>query len=126
MKLRAIGICLVLMGCATARVVKTEPGKGGVVAVQHGLYGDANKEAQKLMAANCKGEYDIKEEGEVVVGSTTSSRTDKEKENRKSMFNSESTQSTTRDQTEWRITYACKGKGAEKTVSIKDDGTLVQ
>lgn len=90
-----------------ARVVKSQPGKGGVIAIPQGFDGGANAktEALEMMSSNCHGKYKITEEGESVVGTSSSAR---EKEEKSSLFGpSKSTSTTTSEMTEWRQTYAC-------------------
>ncbi len=87
--------------CAHARVVKSQPGKGGLIAVGKGMFGDARAEADLEMRRNCGSKRPvILEEGEHVVGTSTST------DNKRTKRGSRST-GTTRDRTEWRIKYKC-------------------
>lgn len=93
---------LTLVSCAHARVVKSQPGKGGTVAVGKGLFGDARAEADLEMRRNCGSKRPvIVEESEHVVGTSTS--TDNKRTKRGSRSTGE-----TRDKTEWRIKYKCE------------------
>ena len=87
-----------------ARVVKSQPGQGGVISITQGLAGEgqARMEAQKIMEAQCRGAYSIVEEGEVVVGKTARYRNDR---NRRGGSGDEGE---TRDIVEWHINYKCK------------------
>lgn len=104
---------LSLTHCASIRVVKSKPGKGGVIAIKRGFIGESAEDlADKAMSRNCKRGYQVVEEGEVVIGS--SSATSGRQRNRGSAFaaKSESRSSSrteTVDKTEWRMTYKCKG-----------------
>lgn len=95
-----------------ARVVKKQPGMGGVVAILQGADGGSNArmEANSFMNQNCRGQFEIIEEGEVVVGQQGSQRTnahnDRDIFNRKTI--NSNTYSHTSNVTEWRITYKCK------------------
>ena len=92
-----------------ARVVKKQPGKGGVLAIPNGFDGGANAriEAENMMSANCSGKYEITEEGETVVGQKGTA-TQSTRENQGGFFTSTSQVDTsTRDLTEWRLTYKC-------------------
>ena len=92
--------------CATTRVVQTQPQKGGTIAVHDGLIGDARSDAKAKMKANCpKGRYQIVEEGEAKVGSSSRGNSDSKKTNYGITLTS--TDSETRDVTEWRIKYRC-------------------
>lgn len=91
------------------RVVKSQPGKGGVMAIPQGMDGGANakREAEDAMIRNCgSGKYEITEEGETVVGTQKSEKTNTDNPNK--YGTSSSTSGTTQDLTEWRITYVCK------------------
>jgi hypothetical protein len=116
-----------LMGCATARNVQTKPGKGGVVAVHQGLWGDARAEADNIMRTTCKGKpFEIVEEGETVIGSTTTANTKREGEH-EGLFGkeaeSERTTAQTMDKTEWRVKYVCKGAEAAPAKKKKSKKT---
>ena len=100
---------LILASCASTRVVKKRSGKSGVIMVKEGMFGDARADAKQLMKDNCgRKKPVIAEEGEAVVGSDTRGSERK----RKGWFKTNVTygSSETRDVTEWRIKYRCKGK----------------
>ena len=108
-------------GCTfgNARVVR-ETKTGGEIALE-GMRDEAQKKADAVMTAKCPSGFDIDEQGEAVVGSTTNSDTSR---GRSSGFSfgrpSTNTQSTSRDATEWRIKYHCKG--AEPTIAAPAEG----
>lgn len=101
-------------GCATTRVVSKQPKKGGVIALQKGLWGEdeARAKMESMMRSNCGGKYEITDESEVVVGQvsrTQGSERGKKKNGIVSYSASESQSTTETDnKTEWRITYACQ------------------
>jgi hypothetical protein len=104
---RALGLLTVvpslylLEACATTRVVKTQPGHGGEIMVQEGLFGDARADARKKMKGNCGGKKPvITEEGETVVGKHSRSSTDK-------MSWGSTTSGDEEDKREWRLKYKC-------------------
>ena len=100
-----IAVAAVGMSCATTRVVKKQPGRGGEIMVHDGIFGDARADAGKAMKANCAGKkVRIVEEGEAVVGSRTHGSKSKSKD-----YNS--TSSYTEDEREWRIKYKCGKAG---------------
>ena len=95
-------------GCATTRVVTSKPGKGGVIAIHEGLFGDARADAKKKMKSNCgKKKPEITEEGEAKVGSHTSTNGSTKKGK---VIDDSSSESDSTDKTEWRLTYKCAGK----------------
>lgn len=105
-----------LAGCSAARVVR-ETKTGGEIA----LLGDregAREKANQIMTNKCRGAgYEVDEEGEVVVGQQTEARSDQYSNNRsRSSWSRPSstttTSATSRDMTEWRILYHCKGAEA--------------
>ena len=97
----------VLIGCATARVVKLEPGNGGIVALHEGLFGDAHEKANDLMRANCSGRSNVLvlEEEEAVIGKKI--HTDRYNHN-DSFFGRGTSDSESTENIEWRIRYRCK------------------
>lgn len=102
-KVVALG-CLMawLGGCATTRVVKSQPGQGGEIMVQEGLFGDARADAKKKMSANCgRKRATITEEGEAVIG--TRSQADLHLTKWGS-----TTAADTTEKTEWRVKYRCR------------------
>lgn len=104
----ALTLAQPLGGCATTRVVTVKPGKGGVIAIHEGIFGDARADAKQKMRATCgKKKPEITQEGEAKVGShtTTQGTTKKSK-----VFDDSSSESESTDKTEWRLTYKCAGK----------------
>lgn len=91
--------------CASARVVKYKPGKGGIIALHPGLDGDGRSKAFSLMDTNCNRGYDIIEEGEAKIGENKSSYNDSD-----ILLGKGSTEES-RQATEWRIKYKCRGNG---------------
>jgi len=78
--------------------------------VKEGMFGDARADAQSLMRENCGHKRPVViEEGEAVVGASTSGS---ERKRRRLFSRKKETYATseTRDVTEWRIKYKCKGK----------------
>src|SRR5215813_11925437 len=104
----AIGILAGVAGCGTIRYVhKTQ--SGGTIA----LAGDPQKameQARQAMADHCQGQYTVVEEGETVVGQTTTTgaaeTTREHRDNRGETTSAQQT-TTTRQETEYRITYVC-------------------
>lgn len=101
--------------CATTRVVSTKPRNGGVIALQKGLWGEAEArmKAESIMRSTCGGKYEITEEGEVVIGTVSQqqgSANETKTNGRYGAGSSTQTSSTvdTTNKTEWRITYACR------------------
>lgn len=87
--------------CATTREVKKSPGKGGVITVHEGIFGDARSMAKQTMKENCGAKKPVVvEEGEAVIGTSTTSRSGEW-----------SSSSDSEDKREWRITYKCSAKG---------------
>jgi len=118
-------LSFVLIGCSGYRVVKLTEG-GGEVA----LFGDrleAMTKANQEMAMHCggHGKFKIVEQGEVVVGSvaqTTSSSRGKAKPTHggglvTSQRGRETT--TTRDKTEWRVKFECKGDESGRVHTVR-------
>lgn len=97
----------VLAACSTTRIVKSQPGNGGVIAMHDGLFGESAKDkAMKQAKGNCGGKkVKIVEEGEAKIGSKTSGSTKGGKKSGDSTNESEST-----DKVEWRMTYKCSKK----------------
>ena len=100
-----VATAFVLFGCATARVVTQQPGKGGVISYPQG-HEESRMKTMEMAKRNCKGhEVDITEEGEVVVGQSTSGSSN----TGKATFGlSTNASSSTTQVTEWRMTYVCK------------------
>ncbi len=117
--------CFFLAGCSGYRVVKLAEG-GGEIA----LFGDrleAMTKAQREMALHCggHGKFKVVEQGEVVVGSvaqTTSSSRGKAKPTHGGGLVTKSRSretTTTRDKTEWRIIFECKGDEAGRLRTLR-------
>jgi hypothetical protein len=108
----SVGILVTLEGCSGYRVVQVHPGKDGIVA----LLGDrdaAREKATGYMNEQCPGGFDIVEEGEAVTGQTTNANS--QSQGGQTIFGpavNTNTQATTRNTTEWRIRYQCKGAAA--------------
>lgn len=93
---------LAIVGCATTRVVKTQPGSGGEIMVHEGMIGDARGDANKKMKANCgRKKPVVTEEGEAVIGSHTNADTSKQTWGL-------TTSARTEQETEWRVKYKCR------------------
>jgi hypothetical protein len=106
------------------RVVKTVPNAGEVALV--GPQEEAHQKAEGYIAGRCPSGFDILEEGEAVVGQTSSSHTRAYGPGRFAAA-SEHTEASTTDKREWRIKYQCKGGapaasagGAEKQGKIEE------
>jgi hypothetical protein len=100
-----------IVSCATIRVVTTRPRNGGVIAIQPGLWGqeEARMKAESKMSSNCGGKYEITEEGETVIGTTSTTQGNAEQRNKRSGSSTQTSSSTdTVNKTEHRITYVCK------------------
>jgi hypothetical protein len=41
-------LVLLSVGCATIREVKKQPGKGGVITIQEGIFGEARSDAMQV------------------------------------------------------------------------------
>lgn len=104
-----------------ARNVKKKPHRSGVIALKIEHRKEDRDLAMSYMKENCgRKKVEITDEGEVVIGTTTSSSTDSYKGGKKkvgSFFGipvtstsagSEKSTSTTLQQKEWQITYKCK------------------
>jgi hypothetical protein len=110
-------VCLLPLACSPMgnyRVVKKVP-TGGEVALE----GDreiAQAKAQGYMASSCPSGYDVLEEGEAVVGSSSQSQT---QAGRTSVLQlggvglgsrpATNTATETVNRTEWRVKFQCKG-----------------
>lgn len=120
----AMGVVVIFARCATpdmttARNVSVKPGKGGVLTLNPPQDPKARAKAEALMTQTCSGKRaEVTEEGDVTVGTTTSSNTEHKAGSESGIkvagfalggsnpsSNSESTQ---KQLTEWRITYECK------------------
>src|SRR6478735_4839397 len=106
-------LTIVSFSCATVRVVKSQPSKGGILAVHEGLFGEpASEKAARYMASNCPSGYKITEEGEEVVGQTSRSTAKTETKGNQITSNASSSatsgETETENKTEWRVKYKCK------------------
>ena len=90
-------------GCGTARIVKQDQ-VGGILALK-GDQGKAHEQAQQIMTQHCQGPYHIVEQGETVIGSRTHGGEETYATRRGTVVTRGG--SSTRDVTEWRITYRC-------------------
>ena len=98
-------LAVLLVGCASARMVSMQPAKGGVIAVLPSGSVEARQKATVMMQNNCGSKkVEITEEGEAVIGhtSTGSANTSLTGHLLGTNTNSDTTQ-----KTEWRITYKC-------------------
>ncbi|MBP6628097.1 MAG: hypothetical protein KBG28_05235 [Kofleriaceae bacterium] len=96
--------------CGSARVVNRSQ-YGGTIAL-NGDRGKAMEGAHREMAAHCgPNNYTIVQEGEVVVGQDTAARADTAANDDGSV--TQTAGSSTRDATEWRVTYQCGGAPAQ-------------
>ena len=102
-RLFLIAAVVVLFGCATARTVSVTPGKGGVVALKPGLFGDPRQKATELINGNCGSGHTIVKEGEAVIGTTGEER------ERTTWYGGKAKDIDTTNKTEWRIKYKCDG-----------------
>jgi hypothetical protein len=89
----------------TYRVVKKTQSGGEVALV--GPQESAREKADEYMQSQCPTGFDIVEEGEAVVGSTTTARTT---DGGKNLFGQKTatTSAESTDKREWRIKYQCK------------------
>ncbi len=96
-------------GCNSARYVVRDQGFGVVAIPSTATWPiDHRTHAMELMTAHFPDGYVIEKEEEVVVGTTTNHHTDvhaHEIGHSNIYLAGESTQVSTRDETEWRITY---------------------
>lgn len=102
-------VAIFASSCATVRVVKKKPRKGGELAVTQGFIGPSAEElAAQKMSSNCRGKYEITEEGEAVVGSK---RRMKHNSTKQKSYRTDVTSGNeyeeSRDMVEWRIKYKC-------------------
>lgn len=136
-----LGAVALLVGCQAmpykpyARKVKVKPRKGGIVALKVDHNDQDRAYAEKIMTKSCYGKgFDVLEEGEVVIGTQTSSTaTKKEAEKGKRVGSlwgiplstadkdqTTNTSSTTVQKKEWQINYKClriaKSKPRKKTI----------
>lgn len=110
-------LCAYISGCtpyAEVRLVKRTKA-GGEYAVL-GARDLAMQKAYSAMAQDCGGPqaYEVVEEGEAVVGQdAVSSGTKKKEKGVFGAFTSEETSTSSRNATEWRVKYQCKGAEPE-------------
>ncbi len=100
--------CFLIQG--RAEMVKRDQG-GGILALK-GDHDKAMKDAERQMASNCPGGYQIVGEEMAKVGERTKGAEDTKYEKH---GDSKEVESTTEEVKEYRITYACKSAGAEPT-----------
>lgn len=137
----ALAIVALLAGCQAmpykpyARKVKVSPQEGGIVALKIEHNNEDRTFAEGIMSSTCRNnQFDILEEGEVVIGSeTTSNETSKagtEGTQVGSLWGipvtsgatdpSKNTNSTTLQKKEWQIKYKCtqvaKAKSNRKSI----------
>ena len=94
-----------LGACATARVVKSQPGKGGIIAVIPKDSAEARQKAMDIMATNCTPKKpEILEEGEAVVGQSSHSNGNASVVG---SFIGTSSTTSSHQETEWQISYKC-------------------
>lgn len=97
-----VTFAMVAGGCAGTRWVRRTP-TGGTIALR-GDYDSAMSDARRQMSRHCGGPYSIVEEGEVVIGETTTGVANT-RGGRRSTITVGTTHS--EQETEWRVTYAC-------------------
>lgn len=120
---------MVLAGCSGIRVVKANKAGGEIALI--GNREDAMEKARLEMARTCGGpqNYEVMEEGETVVGQTTQTSGSQQTESGQTWSGRPATRTTgnstqeTRDATEWRVKYSCKG--AAVAAAPATDGTPV-
>lgn len=117
------GACVHNYDFTTAKSVTIRPGKGGVLTLAPQDDPRARAKAQAIMQQTCRGKTpEIVEEGETVVGTTTTAKTVKENSSANNRIVIRKGKKTTiqpvndattetaesRNVTEWRVTYECK------------------
>lgn len=108
MRKRLLFLALALSACGGIRYVQRTQ-TGGTIALQ----GDPDKameKAREAMAQHCNGQYTVTQEGEAVIGqSTTTSAAADTREHRDNRGESTqaSSRTVTQNETEWRVTYVC-------------------
>jgi hypothetical protein len=110
-----------LASCATATVVETSPGVGGVISVKPAQDPEARQKARALMVQTCgRKRFKIVKEGRVAVGTETTGSSTSTPQDRKqyNLFTGKSktvtetntdSSSTTSNVYEWHLTYRCGG-----------------
>ncbi|WP_141734621.1 hypothetical protein [Oligoflexus tunisiensis] len=103
------------VGCSTVHVTRVQPGRGGELAVQEGIFGEpAHVKAERVMQGHCPDGYVIEEAADVKVGSTTVTQSETAgRASGKNVAASSTSVSETRDKTERRITWKCQPVAAE-------------
>ncbi len=105
-------VMIFFTSCATVRVVKSKPGRGGTLALQKGLFGDPVEIiAEKVMNNNCPNGFKVVEEGEVIVGKRIVTRA--KEETKGSVYSNKSSkkigsETEEMNQKEWHLKYKCK------------------
>ena len=94
-----------IAACGSAQVV-SQTQTGGVIRLQ-GDRGKAMEEARGIMGQHCGGQYEIVKQGETVIGSDTVRSDETYATEEGSVVNEGGT--STRQATEWRVTYQCAG-----------------
>jgi len=100
---------LSLSACGGIRYVNRSQ-TGGTIALE-GLDREKGMEkAREAMAQHCNGQYTVTQEEEAVVGQTTTTSAEadtREHKDRRGETTQAAQQTTTRAETEWRVTYVC-------------------
>jgi hypothetical protein len=96
---------LAVAGCGGYRVVEVHPGQGGVVAIYSQKM--PRDKVEEYMRQQCPTGYDVLGEGEAVTGSQSQGSSTAVAVGGGMAVGSSS--STSRNVTEWRIQYKCKG-----------------
>lgn len=117
----SLGLMVVtLNSCASAKMITTTPGQGGVIALSSSTSDGAREKAEELMRRNCGAkQFEVTQEGEVVIGQRTVSSSNSSSNpafigGRRGQvyavggYNSSSGTTETTDKTQWRLTYVCK------------------
>lgn len=102
-RLAVLGGIMLLVGCGSYRYVYRNA-NGGTIALK-GDRDSAMEKARDAMKSHCRGPYTITEEGEVVIGTDTAGGSETGVTRHNTVVTNEG--SSTRQATEWRITYAC-------------------
>ena len=109
--MKVLGLFIIMsmsVSCATVRVVKKRPGRGGTIAVKQGFIGEsADVKAARIMSSNCRRGYRILSEGEHAVGKVSSTSSRGRTKHGIDYGNSQTVETQTN---EWRVKYKCKRK----------------
>lgn len=104
-------VSAMVIGCASARNIRIEPGMGGEVALYPNNTAGAREKADELFRANCgRKKVKITSEGETIVGKVSSTRAKSEASDKSANGGqgfAHSSETTEMNQTEWRIQYKC-------------------